>query len=82
MRVKGREIPQPVLDAGLRAMRGEFTSATVQMAIVRTAGKEFDWGPAEDWVLDRTANRLLQRERKAGRIRFIAGSWREVKQDA
>jgi hypothetical protein len=59
--VQGEPITPAQRDAGLAAMRGRFKAANVREALSR-AGVE---------NIDRAADRLMQGERKAGRIRAV-----------
>ena len=59
--VKGENISAEQRDAGLAAMRGRFNAWNVRGALSR-AGVE---------NTDRAADRLMQAERKAGRIRAV-----------
>ena len=63
MRVKSTNIEQGWIDAGLAAMVGRFRMADVRSAMYRAG--------CVDGSADRAADRLLQKERKAGRIRAI-----------
>jgi hypothetical protein len=62
MKVYGVEITEEQIAAGIAAMAGDFTILKVQIALQR-AGV-----PRDGAVASRAADRLLQRERKAGRI--------------
>jgi hypothetical protein len=64
MRVLGTEITDEQIAAGVAAMRGHFRMADVFGALQRA-------GVKGTGVADRAADRLLQRERKAGRIRAV-----------
>jgi hypothetical protein len=73
MTVDGHEIAACQIQAGLSAIGGRFTLHTIKSALVR-AGVPI--GAAE-----RVADRLLQRERRAGRIRYsggVGGYWSRV----
>lgn len=63
MRIQGTEITEAQQAAGLAAMVGDFTSGDVRAAL-HAAGLEDD----ANWVVGRTADALLQRARKAGKI--------------
>ena len=70
MKVLGHEITDEQIAAGLAVMSGHFRLITVVGSLVR-AGV-----PADGYVANRAANRLLQRERKAGRIEVAGpGVW-------
>jgi hypothetical protein len=71
MKVYGTEITDEQIAAALAAMRGTFTMHTVTVALIR-AGARSD-GP----VAGRAVDRLLQRERKAGRIKVNPANKRE-----
>jgi len=68
MKSYGIEVPECVLRAGVAAMQGHFVAYDVESAI-RAAGCN---GLA---VPSRVADKLLQRERRAGRIKFANGKW-------
>jgi hypothetical protein len=63
MNIYGVKISEEQINAAVRSMRGTFTMVDVIHALCR-AGVA-----AEGPVAARAADRLLQRERKAGRIR-------------
>jgi hypothetical protein len=66
MKVHDIEIPQQVIDAAVARMRYEpFRSADIERVVRETLG---DVGCKTAEVHNRTADRLIQRERKAGRI--------------
>lgn len=69
MKSYGFEIPQSVIDAGLARMKGEFTAVNIEGALLRA-------GCPADAIPSRVADKLLQRERKAGRIQFSKGKWK------
>lgn len=66
MIVQGFAVTDEQQKAGIAAMAGEFTASNVRRALV-LAGVPA--GP--DYTLERVADRLMQRERRAGRIRAI-----------
>lgn len=67
MKVYDIEITERQITAGLAAMRGDFTCKDVEAAL-REAGAAY---------VMRTADRLLQKERKAGRIVAVSSKlWR------
>lgn len=69
MKVNGIEIAPDHIAAGLAAMDGVFTFASVRGAMIRAgAGDE----------AFRAADRLLQQERKAGRITASGVNWKRV----
>jgi len=61
--VAGIPVTAEQRDAGIAAMRGQFKAWDVRGALSR-AGVPFE-------ALDRGADRLLQAERRAGRIRAV-----------
>ncbi|MGL4640547.1 MAG: hypothetical protein ACRCVX_12570 [Shewanella sp.] len=68
MKSYGVIVPEGVLQAGLDAMTGQFTAAHVEAAILQAdcpAGA----------IASRVTDKLLQRERRAGRIEFSKGFW-------
>ena len=70
--VQGIGITAAQRDAGLAAMVGDFSKNNVASAMCR-AGVPWD-----NWVADRAADRLLQTEKKAGRIYTISNrAWRK-----
>lgn len=80
MKVHGVVVPVAALEEGKRLMarRSRFAAHEVETAIRRKLIEDsMDVGTAGD-VAFRAADRLLQQERKAGRIVFISGSWRNV----
>ena len=90
MKYKDIEIPQAALDAGNAAMDGDsqdgkFRSHDIQGAVSRVLRtmeeeKSFDYGVHNKMELDmRVADRLIQKARKQGVIRFNKGSfWTKV----
>lgn len=85
MKVGIVEVPLPVIEAAMAQMKpevggGEFTSADIRDAI-RWAWAAFNGverGRMNDDVVMRAADKLLQRERRAGRIRWDGKHWRLV----
>jgi hypothetical protein len=69
MKLYGQEVPQSVIDAANAAMVGRFTPQEINKAICRTG---FIRGYGD------IADRLLQRARKAGKIRYEGGYWHQV----
>jgi hypothetical protein len=65
MKVYGEQISDEQISAALAAMVGEFRMTDV-LGAIRRAGVSDTPGVAE-----RAVDRLLQRERKAGRIRAV-----------
>lgn len=61
MRVLGHTITDEQIAAGLAAMKGRFRAHDVRRAMAKAGVKE----------TDRAADRLMQSERKAGRIRAV-----------
>jgi hypothetical protein len=71
MKVQGQEITEAQIRAGLNAMGGRFTFRNVVAAMIRAG--------VDHAISDRAADRLLQAERRAGRIRFRDnGTWTRV----
>ena len=70
MKSYGIEVPQEVLQAGLDAMQGEFTAMQIE-SVIRRAGCDPNAVPS------RVVDKLLQRERRDGRIFFLNGKWRK-----
>lgn len=72
MRTHGVTItPEQEAAAIARMREGPFVSRNIEGALTRAGVVDVDRFP----VVMRTADKLLQRERKAGRIRFEAGRW-------
>jgi hypothetical protein len=65
VKVYGEQIRDEQISAALAAMVGEFRCSDIENALVRAGVRE----PGA--VAMRAADRLLQRERKAGRIRAV-----------
>lgn len=77
MTVYGVEVTDEQQAAGVAAMSGSFTMMDVLGALAQ-AGV-----PARRGVAARAADRLLQRERKAGRIRAVNNkNWQAVAEPA
>jgi len=74
MKVQGYEVTPEIENACLSAMQGEFRALQIAQAAIR-AGVP-DRGSS---IPDRVADRLLQRERKAGRIKRVGNRWLRVK---
>lgn len=73
MRVYGVEVTEDQLCAGVAAMNGEFRMSDVLKALT-AAGVPYPHG-----VAGRATDRLLQRERKAGRIVAVNNKlWRAI----
>lgn len=66
MRVHGVSIDEKQIAAGLAAMRGQFGKNAVVRAL-EVAGVPSSI-PTAYWFSDRVADRLMQRERRAGNI--------------
>lgn len=79
MKVHGVVVPVEALEEGRRLMarRSRFTANEVETVIRAKLIDDMDIVTAGD-VAFRAADRLLQQERKAGRIVFVSGSWRNV----
>ena len=73
MKVAYYEVPGEVEQAGLDAMTGDFTMRTIEFAVSRA-------GVRDSYVAMRIAERLLQREKKAGRIQISGNrkSWTRI----
>jgi len=74
MIVQGHEIPEAAIAAAERVIASmpEFELWDVQKALCN-AGI-----PVRDGIANRVADRLLQKARRDGRIRFERGRWRPV----
>lgn len=80
MKVQGVEITEEQLQAGMAVMVGpRFTSHDVRVALSRVGVAE-GTRPA-DYLLERVADRLMQRERKRGRIRAVTNKLWESTSD-
>jgi hypothetical protein len=80
MNVHGYEVPQTVIDAVAVAMVGEFTASHLEdAAIAAGAPKTVGSGFATEYCASRIVDRLIQRERKAGNIKFSKKTWTVVK---
>lgn len=80
MNVYGYEVPSKVESAILNAMNGSFTADQLTVAAIAAGAPETikrDW--STDYCALRIVDRLLRREKVAGRIVFGKGVWREVK---
>lgn len=80
--VQGRAITAEQRDAGIAAMRGTFRAHDVRFALAR-AGVEDE--PGKEWAgtVSRAADRLMQAERKAGRVRAINNKvWEETNRES
>jgi hypothetical protein len=71
MTVEGKIVSSQVIDAGIGAMRGDFTNMDVAAAMGR-AGFE----PNDLWIRQEVANRLMQRARKQGYAVYTRRTWR------
>lgn len=79
MNVHGYEVPQTVIDAVMAAMSGKFTASTLEDAAVESgAPRTIGSGYSIKYCASRIADRLIQRERKAGRIKFAEKTWISV----
>jgi hypothetical protein len=78
VKVDGVVVPVEALDKARRYMarRSRFTATNVMGVIVEALHEAGMSGQVD--VAYRAADRLLQQERKAGRIVFMSGSWRNV----
>lgn len=79
MNVHGYEVPDAVIKAALQSMVGKFTASTIaEAAIAAGAPKTVKPAWAVVYCASRIADRLLQRERAAGRIKFANKTWTVV----
>ena len=79
MNVHGYEVPDAVIQAALAAMVGEFTASKIEDAAISAgAPKTVKTSWAIESCASRIADRLLQRERSAGRITFASKAWSVV----
>lgn len=84
--VSGIGITVAQRDAGLAAMRGQFRAIDIAGALLRAGvpqkNDEYTSYPrplSMDWIPERAADRLLQAERKAGRIRAVNNkNWERI----
>lgn len=73
MIIKGHEVTARQQQAARDVMRGEFNAHDVRNALAR-AGV-----PTEGYVVERVADRIMQQERKAGRVEAVHGrTWRSI----
>jgi hypothetical protein len=71
MKSYGVEVPEDVLEAGRKRMVGWFRALDIEKELIG-AGCAYDATPS------RVADRLLQKEKKLGNIKFTSGSWRRL----
>jgi hypothetical protein len=71
MKSYGFEVPQAAIDAALSAMTGDFVALDIEQALSKA-------GCNPNAIPSRVADKLLQRERRAGRIKFGGGKWTVV----
>ncbi len=73
MKIEGEVVTEAQIDAGLAAMSKDgFTAKDVEMAMLAAGCSEA--------AAYRGSDRLLQRERRAGRIKFVRGTgWVRMK---
>jgi hypothetical protein len=71
MKSYGYEISDAIIVAGLTAMKGQFLAVDVEIALCRA-------GCPDGAMPSRVADKLLQRERKAGRIKFENEKWSAI----
>lgn len=77
MNVLGYEVPKEVEDAALNAMVGEFVSRDIEKAAIAAGAPEvINVGWSREYCAHRIADRLLQREKKKGRISLHGRKWR------
>ena len=82
MKVNGYEVPNEIEKAGLDAMVGAFSISHVCFALKLAGAPEFiERGPwnVREYCAYRIANRLLERQRKAGKIWYNGKYWEECK---
>ena len=82
MKVYGCEVTQGQQDAIVAAMRGRFEMLDIVGAATRAgvgSGHRVNGSDYQATVAGRAVDRLLQRERKAGRIKFKNGRWFALK---
>lgn len=84
MKLYGHEVKQEWIDAALCAMEVSFSFRNVEDAALRAgcpARVVPVYGVREEWFAGRVADRLLAKEKKAGRIRFNKKTrlWEKVK---
>lgn len=72
MNVHGYEVPQTVEDACVAAMSERFSKGDVELAAIAAGAPKW---VGRDLCAHRIADRLLQRERKAGRIALDGRVW-------
>lgn len=79
MKVNGVVVPATALDAAkaFMARRSRFTVGDV-MIVLDEAMQQAGMPAGQIDLVMRTAERLLQQERKAGRIVYMSGKWRTV----
>ena len=81
MKVHGVEITSAQLDACLQSMTGSFTAAEVMATAIAAGVVEAVVPPGgykAELVAMRVVDRLLQQQRRAGRIAFRAGRWQSL----
>lgn len=88
MKVMNIDIPQAAIDAGNAAMVDGFRAVDVEGAVAvalhdlyhkAPPHEHFDYGiQPKDAVHMRLADRLIQKARKAGRIKRVDGQWRRT----
>jgi acyl CoA:acetate/3-ketoacid CoA transferase alpha subunit len=74
-KVQGFDVTTVHVEAGMAVMVGNFTANEVGRAMAKAGVKDL---PGQSYTVGRAADRLLQRERRAGRIKFAAGTWEKV----
>lgn len=70
MNVMGHKVPQAVFDALRSRLHERPAQAFVLVGVAADMGM-----PTRGYVAHRVVDRWLQRERKAGRIRFVNRRW-------
>lgn len=76
MNIQGIEITEEQQAAGIAAMVGQFAASDVRAALAKAG---VTGGKPGDYLVERVADRLMQRERKRGVIRAInTRKWERV----
>jgi hypothetical protein len=79
MKVHGFEVTPEIERACLEAMVGRFRAFDVVSAAIKVGAPiKVPTGRWMGYVAERVADRLIQRERKAGRIRRVGNRWERV----
>lgn len=78
MIVDKQEIPEAVQRAAVKAMKGEYIAADIAAAIEKAVARLKSAPDSLVKISGRIADRVMQRERRAGNIVFSRGKWRVV----